>query len=109
MASLANTKASPLVVTMTCLNGYFMDPRAASLGEALMRVHQGGPVSVWASTAMTDAENQTVMNQTFFQQLFGNSNITIGQAIREAKTATLDDDVRRTWILFGDPTMKIRQ
>jgi hypothetical protein len=106
---LNNHEASPLLVTMTCLNAYFVDPRAVSLGEALVRVHKGGAVSVWASSAMTDTGNQTVLNQAFFQQLFGNANITIGQAIRQAKMATPDNDVRRTWILFGDPAMKIRQ
>ncbi|HZS49056.1 MAG TPA: C25 family cysteine peptidase, partial [Blastocatellia bacterium] len=90
------------------LNAYFVDPRAASLGEALVRVHQGGAVSVWASSAMTDTGNQSVLNKTFFQQLFSNSNITIGQAIKQAKAATLDNDVRKTWILFGDPTMTVK-
>ena len=106
---LTNSKVSPVVVTMTCLNGYFIDPRAASLGEALVKVHGGGAASVWASSAMTDTGAQSVMNQTFFKQLFSNASITIGQAIREAKAATLDTDVRRTWILFGDPTMRIRR
>jgi len=106
--TLANSKASSMVVTMTCLNGYFIDPRAASLGESLVKVQGGGVVSVWASSAMTDTGAQSVMNQTFFRQLFSNSSITIGQAIREAKAATQDDDVRRTWILFGDPTMRIK-
>ena len=30
--TLANQKASPLIVTMTCLNGYFIDPRLAEPG-----------------------------------------------------------------------------
>jgi hypothetical protein len=43
-----------------------------------------------------------------FRQLFGNQNITLSQAIKAAKSATDDSDIRRTWILFGDPTMRIR-
>ena len=106
---LANTKTSPLVVTMTCLNGYFQDPHLASLGESLVRVNNGGAVSVWASSGMTDAGNQPALNQAFFRQLFGNQNLTIGQAIKAAKSSTDDNDVRRTWVLFGDPTMRIKQ
>ena len=94
---------------MTCLNGYFQDPHLASLGEALIKVNQGGAVSVWASSGMTDTETQTVMNQEFFRQLFSNPTMTIGQAIKAAKLSEQDNDVRRTWILFGDPTMKIKQ
>ena len=106
--TLTNTKVSPLVVTMTCLNGYFQDPHLASLGEALLKVNNGGAVSVWASTAMTDAGNQTALNQAFFRQIFSNTTITLGQAIKSAKVSEQDHDVRRTWILFGDPTMKIK-
>jgi hypothetical protein len=98
--ALTNTKASPLVVTMTCLNGYFQDPHLASLGESLLKVNQGGAVSVWASSGMTDVGNQATLNQEFFRQLFSSPTITIGQA--------QDNDVRRTWILFGDPTMRIK-
>jgi hypothetical protein len=28
--------------------------------------------------------------------------------IKKAKLVTSDGDIRRTWILFGDPTMKLR-
>ncbi len=109
MTSLANHRTSPLVVTMTCLNGYFQDPKLASLGESLLKVNNGGAVSVWASSGMTDSWNQTEMNQEFFRQLFGHPGVTIGQAIKVAKSATSDNDVRRTWILLGDPTMRIKR
>ncbi|HZS46782.1 MAG TPA: C25 family cysteine peptidase, partial [Blastocatellia bacterium] len=106
--TLAGKKASPLVVTMTCLNAYFQDPHTASLGESLIKVNQGGAVSVWASSAMTDSGQQSTMDRELFRQLFGNPNITLGEAIRQAKKITTDNDIRRTWILFGDPTMTIR-
>ena len=32
----------------------------------------------------------------------------VADAILKAKKVTTDRDVRRTWILFGDPTMKLR-
>jgi len=48
------------------------------------------------------------MGQRLFQALYGSQSMTLGDATRLAKAATTDIDVRRTWILFGDPTMKIR-
>jgi hypothetical protein len=48
------------------------------------------------------------MGQQMFQLLYQGSSIPIGDASRQAKSATGDLDVRRTWILFGDPTLKIR-
>ena len=32
----------------------------------------------------------------------------MGEAVTKAKAAISDRDVRRTWILLGDPTMKLR-
>lgn len=40
--------------------------------------------------------------------MFTNRLLTIGEAVRVAKAATSDADVRRIWILFGDPTTKLR-
>ena len=108
-ALLINQKISPMLITMTCLNAYFIDPRAASLGESLVRVQQGGFASVWASTAMTGTSAQVVMDNVFFNLVLSNPDMTIGQAIKTAKNATEDMDVRRSWVLFGDPTMKIKR
>jgi hypothetical protein len=33
----------------------------------------------------------------------------LGDAVRAAKSATPDADVRRTWILFGDPSMTLKR
>jgi hypothetical protein len=41
-----------------------------------------------------------------FQLALRGASIPIGDASRQAKAATNDHDVRRTWILLGDPTLK---
>jgi hypothetical protein len=46
------------------------------------------------------------MNKELLNQLF-NSSQTIGEAVVKAKASESDPDVRKTWILFGDPTLKI--
>jgi len=40
--------------------------------------------------------------------LFNGQGLTIGEAVMRAKQATSDSDIRRTWILFGDPTLRLR-
>jgi hypothetical protein len=40
--------------------------------------------------------------------LYGAAPITVGEATMAAKASVPDTDVRRTWILFGDPAMSIR-
>jgi len=39
---------------------------------------------------------------------FGSDSITLGEATAKAKAATGDSDIRKTWILFGDPTTRLR-
>jgi hypothetical protein len=106
--ALANSGKTTLVVTMTCMNGYYVDTTTDSLAEALMKTENGGAVAVWASSGITLPTGQAEINQKLYQQLFGNEGLTLGEAVQRAKAATTDGDVRRTWILFGDPTMRIR-
>ncbi|MGA9772807.1 MAG: C25 family cysteine peptidase [Blastocatellia bacterium] len=93
---------------MTCLNGYFADPSLDSLAERLLRAENGGAVAVWASAGQCEPSGQAVLNQEFHRLLFGATPITIGEAASGAKAAVIDGDIRRTWILFGDPTMRLR-
>jgi len=99
----------PVFVMMTCLNGYFDDPGLDSLGESLLKAEHGGAVAVWASSGMTLPFEQTAMNQQLYRLLFqGGDNPLFGDVTRKAKLAIRDNDVRRTWILLGDPTMRPR-
>ena len=104
---LANQKHPAVFVMMSCLNGYFQDPTSDSLGEALMK-SPGGAVAVWASSAMTYADSQVPMNVEFYRQLFATSRPRLGDAAVRAKASTHDFDVRRSWVLFGDPTMRLK-
>jgi hypothetical protein len=99
----------PMFVMMTCLNGYFHDPALDSLGESLMKAERGGAVAVWASSGMTLPTDQALMNQELYRLLFNRGQaMTIGEAVIRAKAASSDPDVRRTWILLGDPAMKLK-
>jgi uncharacterized repeat protein (TIGR01451 family) len=105
-AQLANGTKQPIVAAMTCLNGYFHDVYMTSLAEALLTNPNGGAAAVWASSTLTEPGPQLDMARAFFTHLFNGA--TIGDAAMRAKSATTDQDVRRSWILFGDPSMKLR-
>ena len=105
---LTNGNKLPLVIVMDCLNGYFVAPAIDCIGESLMKAPNGGAVASFASSGLTIPDGQHEMGQRLFQSLYSGQSIALGDATRLAKAATTDIDVRRTWILFGDPTMKIR-
>jgi peptidase C25-like protein len=101
-----------LFVMMTCLNGYFHEAAIDSLGEALMKA-DGGAVAVWTSTGMTMPLDQWTMNEELYRVIFGGTGtkgqpLTIGEAAARAKRTITDIDIRRTWVLLGDPATKLR-
>lgn len=110
---LANSEDLALFVATTCLNGYFQEPGYDSLAETLMKA-EGGACAVWASSGMTGPEEQVEVNKELFRLLFRGTSLergrslTLGEAATVAKAAAKDRDVRRTYTLFGDPTMRIR-
>jgi len=93
---------------MTCLNGYTHDVFVDSLGEAVLKAQNGGAVAVWASSGFVESQPQFDMNNEFYRLLFGAQSLRLGEAARRAKEAISDPDVRRTWMLFGDPAMRMR-
>lgn len=108
-AGLANAQKLSLVVAMTCLNGYFFDERFESLAHALVNAQNGGAVAVWSSTGLTEPDPQSLADQELFRQLFAGASVRLGDAALKAKAAITDSDVRRTWVLIGDPTMRFKQ
>ncbi|MEW6128691.1 MAG: C25 family cysteine peptidase [Acidobacteriota bacterium] len=100
--ALTNQKL-PVFVIMNCLNGYFLHPTTDSLGEALMKAERGGALAVWTSSGMTHPSPQASVNQDLYRLWFANQTLTLGEVIQKAKSLTTDSDIRRTWILLGDP------
>jgi hypothetical protein len=106
--ALTNGNNLSFVVVMDCLNGYFQDPTLLSISEALLKAPNGGAVAAFASSGLTFPDGQHEMSEQLYTLIYGAQPIALGDAIKIAKGATTDLDVRSTWIFFGDPSMKIR-
>jgi hypothetical protein len=103
-----NAARLPLVVAMSCLNGFFYDIYdEESLAETFLRAPEGGAVAAWASSGITESSAQMRANQELLRLLFGQPRLTVGEAVAAAKRAVPDRDVRRSWIFFGDPAMRL--
>jgi hypothetical protein len=107
--TLTNGQHLSLFVMMTCLNGYYVSPTLDSLAEALLKAQNGGAVAAWTSTGITEPDGQAAMNTELYRALFAGAGPTrLGDAMQQARTATTDKDVLRTWVLIGDPTTRWR-
>jgi Peptidase family C25 len=99
--ALTNQRLS-ITLSMNCLNGFFQDVYTESLAESLLEAPNGGAVAVWASSTLGSFDPQAVLNQELLKRL---TRTSLGEAAVAAKAAIGDLDARRTWILFGDPTL----
>ena len=106
--ALTNGSQTPFVISMTCLNGYFHDIYTVSLAKAFMLAPSGGAVAAWASSGLTDSSGQSNLDQTMVSALYGGQSLTLGEAVAAAKRAVSNLDIRRTWILLGDPATKMQ-
>lgn len=113
--ALTNHGRYPLFVAMTCLNGLFQHPELNALAPALMNAPHGGAIAVWASSGLTEPRAQATMNQQFYKAMFQFAfdkrdarGLTLGDLTVKAKSSVLNADIRRTWILFGDPSMMLK-
>jgi hypothetical protein len=108
-AALTNAPNYTIFNMLTCMNGYFLRTDFDSLGEALLKAQNGGAVAVWASTGKTTPDVQEVLATRFYNQLNAGVMIRFGDLVKDAKqNVTGGRDVRLSWALLGDPTMKVR-
>jgi len=107
-AALTNAPRLPVYLTFDCLNGFFHDVYTQSLSETLLLNGQGGAVAIVSSSALTDAQPQARLDRSLVQALFQNGGATLGDALVQAKASIKAKDVRRTYLLFGDPLLRLK-
>jgi hypothetical protein len=110
VAAMTNAR-TPVVVSLSCLSGYFEAPSVDSLAELLMQREQGGAVAVWASSALALNAPSTDMGETFYRTVLQEGAGRLGVAILKARRAWPGDLFTRntfaTYNLMGDPALRI--
>jgi hypothetical protein len=110
-AALSNGNNLSVFTMLTCLNGYFHEVPVGneSLAEVLLKAPNGGAAAVWASTGDTTPDIQEIMATRFYQQLALGNLTRLGDLANDAKTViNAGRDVRLSWVLLGDPMLKVR-
>jgi hypothetical protein len=109
--SLSNDQRLPVMVLMTCLNGYFVTP-TRSLVEEMLSADGAGAVAAFASTGMTSAQAQNLLDQGFMEAIFQTGIARLGEATYAAKETLLgnttnEQDTANSFSLMGDPAMTL--
>ncbi len=109
VTSLNNISQLPVFLIMDCLNGFFQDVYAQPLGVTLLLAPNGGAVAVLASSGLNPPAPQVALDKLIVQNALRSQRPTLGESILRAKSSVDAPDVRKTYVLFGDPAMVVKQ
>ncbi len=108
---LTNGNNMPVMLSMDCNDGYFINPQQYSLAqealaEGVTRVGGGGAVASWSPSGEGVASGHDYLNRGFFRALFEYGVDTVGEATIVGKLSLLTfPDLLDTYLLFGDPAL----
>ena len=119
MPSLTNGSKLPLMLPMTCQEGYFIWPQPpsldySSLGESIVRKNGGGAIASWSPTGFGLNTGHSLMDESLFNDLFNNQLTQLGYLTTNAKynlyaAASGYEDLIETYVLFGDPALSLQK
>jgi hypothetical protein len=110
--TLTKQNSLPIVFNFTCLNGLFTHPIVESMAEGLLFQQGGGAVSVLAPTSLTLPADQSFLINSLAESLAKRPALTLGEAFLFAQQQIPTDspgsrEVLETFLLFGDPALRI--
>jgi len=110
--SLKNVNSYPIVINMTCLNGFFIHPKVESIAETLLWHKGGGAIAVLAPTSLTLPTDQSYLSHSLAQSISDGDSKTIGEILAKSRQQIPFNkggakDVLLTFLLFGDPAIRL--
>ncbi|MEW6716774.1 MAG: C25 family cysteine peptidase [Chloroflexota bacterium] len=112
VATLTNINQLPVVLSMTCLDAYWIYPNQQSLINEMLFYTNGGAVTTFSPTGLGVATGHDVLHAGFYDAVFHDNEQVMGPVTLLAKLdlyATGQDlDLIQTFTIFGDPALHIQ-
>jgi len=109
-AQLTNGGRLPLLVTYSCLNGFFQHPEETSLSETLLWKADGGIVAAVVPSGRSYTVYQRALADNFYRALFASGGARLGDALwqaqRDLQAGAGYEEVLLTFNLLGDPALR---
>ncbi|MDI9566739.1 MAG: C25 family cysteine peptidase [Chloroflexota bacterium] len=110
---LTNQDKYPIILAMTCLEGYFIDPSKPAFGEAIVRVQNKGAIASWSPTGKGVSGGHVYLNRGFYDAVFKHGVNRLGQAVTSGLSRLWFSGsslyMLDAYILFGDPALLIKR
>jgi hypothetical protein len=110
--SLLEQSRQPVVLTMDCLNGYFVAPNFDALPEALLKAPGRGAVAAFSPSGLSLDGPAHEYHRAVTKELVSGGHERLGDAILAAQQdyaeTGLMPELLTVYTLFGDPAMRIR-
>lgn len=112
LSDLPKSPAPPVIISFSCLIGYFIHPQKLSLVEGLLFYPGGGAIGVFAPTGQSFMDDHQKLLHFLQNKLQSNDHSRIGNLIFHQEGEKFpenysDVDIFKTYIFFGDPAMLI--
>ena len=120
VSSLTNEEMLPVVLAMTCMEGYFQHPyrpdqveysENLAMAEEMTRATNAGAIATWSPTGLGIVHGHDYLNRGFLEAFFSSQNVTMGQAtlrgINNLWATGNNLDLLETYMVFGDPSIQL--
>jgi hypothetical protein len=112
VASLQAQSEQPLMLTMNCLNGYFVAPNFDSLSEAYLKAEGRGTIAAFSPSGLSLDGPAHELHRALVRELVSGSHERLGDTVLAAQRDYFDSgempELLTVYHLFGDPGMRIR-
>jgi hypothetical protein len=104
----------PIIINMTCLTGFFTHPKIESLAEAFLWKKEAGGVAILAPSSLTLPGDQSYLSRALVEALLAHPKASLGEIhLIARRNIPVGDrgalDVMETYMLFGDPALRVNR
>ena len=112
IASFAPQSRQPLVLTMTCSNGYFVSPYSNSLVERLVLADARGAIAAFSPSGLSLDGPAHVFHRAVVSELEWGGHTRLGDLVLDAQATYAASgafpELLAFYNLFGDPGLQIQ-
>ncbi len=109
--TLSNTGQLPIVLSLTCLDGYWPYPNQPSFMQEMVRASNGGAVAAFSPTGLGLTDGHDTLADGFYTAVFSGGIQHLGPATLAAKINLFKGgaslDLIDTFTIFGDPALRL--